>query len=804
VTGGGWTVRYEGGRPEAEGHHESLLALGNGRFVTRGAVEESVADGIHYPGTYVAGGYDELASEVAGRTVVNEDLVNFPNWLPLTFRPEDGEWLSPEGYAVFSQVRELSLREGLLRRRVRVRDAAGRETRVESVRLVHMEKPYLAAIEYLVTPLNWSGGIRIRSSLDGTVTNAGVARYRGLEGRHLEVVEFGPVAPEGVYLIARTRQSGFVVAQGARTRVFRGGSRAGDHHLLDGEEGRVGEEVRLEVGEGETVRVEKVVSLFTSRTPGAGEPGEEARRALSRAPEFTALEMAQRLAWQALWRKYDVEMVTRGPEGDRERLTLRLYVFHLLQTISPHSEGLDVGVPARGLHGEAYRGHVFWDELFIFPVLDLRAPTVARSLLLYRYHRLDAARALAAAEGYRGAMFPWQSGSDGEEETQRVHFNPLSGRWDPDHSRLQRHVNAAIVYNVWQYFRVTGDRTFLVDYGAEIVLEIARFWSSLATWRESDRRFEIVGVMGPDEYHEGYPGAAEGGLRNNAYTNVMAVWCLLRAFDVLKLVGPSHRAELTVRLGLGREEMERWDSISRRMYVAFHGPGLISQFEGYESLLEFPWEFYRAKYGDIQRLDRILKAEGDSPDRYRVSKQADVNMLFYLFESSELRSLFARLGYPLSTDALRANVAYYLDRTSHGSTLSKTVYASIVHLLDREAGWRLFVEALENDVDEARSGTTSEGIHLGAMGGTLEIVLRRYAGVKPTTRGLRLAPQLPDRLLRLRFRVRYRGRWLDVLVSHRRLVVRVDLDVVDPVPILLGDLRFEVPPGRMLRIPLRP
>ena len=147
---------------------------------------------------------------------------------------------------------------------------------------------------------------------------------------------------------------------------------------------------------------------------------------------------------------------------------------------SRHTADLDAGVPARGLNGEAYRGHVFWDELYVYPFLSLRLPEVTRGLLMYRYRRLDEARAAAQEAGFDGAMFPWQSGSEGTEETQHVHLNPLSGRWEPDLSRNQRHVNAAIFYNVWHYFQATGDLPFLRDYGAEMMLEIARFWGSIA------------------------------------------------------------------------------------------------------------------------------------------------------------------------------------------------------------------------------------------------------------------------------------------------------------------------------------
>ncbi len=234
------------------------------------------------------------------------------------------------------------------------------------------------------------------------------------------------------------------------------------------------------------------------------------------------------LAWKHLWRRFDVHMQPAGPAFKLNvPMLLRLNMLHLLQAVSPNSIGLDIGVPARGWTGEAYQGHIFWDELFIFPFLNYRMPEITRSLLMYRYRRLGEARAAARGAGFQGAMFPWQSGSDGQEETQELNLNPRSQRWVPDNSYLQRHVGSAIAYNVWQYYQVTHDIEFLQFHGAELILEIARFWSSIATFNDQRGRYEIRGVMGPDEFHEGYPDSAEPGLNNNAYTNIMAVWVLL-------------------------------------------------------------------------------------------------------------------------------------------------------------------------------------------------------------------------------------------------------------------------------------
>jgi trehalose 6-phosphate phosphatase len=340
--------------------------------------------------------------------------------------------------------------------------------------------------------------------------------------------------------------------------------------------------------------VEKIVAVVTSRDVALSHPGTAATEEVAGAPGFDALLETHELAWHQLWRRFRLDLT----EGDSPATvptlrTLRLSIFHVLQTVSPHTLDLDAGIPARGMHGEAYRGHVFWDELFVFPLLTLRIPGLARALLHYRVRRLNAARRAARGLGHRGAMFPWQSGSDGREESQQIHLNPLSGRWLPDVSHLQRHVGLAVAYNIWQYYQATGDLEFLAEHGAEVLLEVARFFAGLARHDPAMDRFRIGGVMGPDEYSTRYPGAAEPGLDDNAYTNVMAVWTLRRAADVLSVLPPLRRTELVEQLGLTPAELLRWNDITRRMYVPIAEDGVISQFHGYRDLAELDLDDYR-------------------------------------------------------------------------------------------------------------------------------------------------------------------------------------------------------------------
>jgi trehalose/maltose hydrolase-like predicted phosphorylase len=795
-----WLLVYDGFDPAAEGLREALCTLGNGYFASRGAAPEASADDVHYPGTYVAGCYDRLVTEIAGREVENEDLVNVPNWLPLAFRAEGGEWFAPGAAELLAYRQELDLRCGVLSRRLRFADGQGRVTAVSQRRIVDMDDPHLAGLETTFTAENWSGRLEVRSALDGTVTNAGVERYRKLNGEHLVPVATGTTGEDGIWLQAETVSSKIRIALAARTRVLRDGQPGTTRRRTWRQRGRITHELTVDLEQGRPVTVEKVVTLFTSRDPAVAECGLAARERLARAGGFDQLMQRHVLAWDQLWRRCRLDI--RDGVGETA-LTLDLHLFHLLQTLSPHTADLDVGVPARGLHGEAYRGHVFWDELFVFPILNLRFPEVTRALLRYRHRRLPAARLAAAEAGYQGAMYPWQSGSDGREETQRLHLNPRSGRWLPDHSHLQRHVGIAVAYNVWQYYQATGDLAFLSEHGAEMLLEIARFWASAATYNRAVHRYEIRGVMGPDEYHDAYPDAERPGLDNNAYTNVMATWVLLRALDVLELLPEPRRVELSERLGLRREELARWQDITRKMRVPFHDGDIISQFEGYDRLEELDWQGFRRRHGNIRRLDRLLEAEGDSTNRYKASKQADVLMLFYLLSADELRALLERLGYRLGPAALLRTVDHYLRRTSHGSTLSGVVHAWVLARSDRARSWEFFSEALASDLHDIQGGTTREAIHLGAMAGTLDLAQRCYTGMETRDDVLWLHPALPAELRSLDMEIRYRGHWgIRVQVTHDHL--RVSLPPSEGAPIQVG-VRGEVvlvEPGGTREFPL--
>src|SRR5215469_7292135 len=551
-------LAYDGFDPGSEGLRETLTSTGNGYLCTRGTAEWEEADGVHYPGTYVHGGYNRETTILSGLPVLNEDLVNLPNWLVLQLRVEGGDAIRLVEVELLEYRHELDIRYASVIRRLRFRDRDGRETTLRSRRFVSMADTHHGGIEWTLVPENWSGRVEVVSAIDGRVSNGGVARYRQLEGRHLNPVSPRTFGPEVVALKAETRQSNLYISYAARTRVFAGDQCLEVKRRLYQVEDYIQQVLAFDVQQGTATRVEKMVAFYTSRDPAVSDTLMRAATSAARHDEFVTSFRRHSAAWDELWRVCDM----RVSGDDQVQLLLRLHIAHLVQVCSRHTADLDAGLPARGLNGEAYRGHVFWDEIYALPFFHFRLPEATRGLLKYRYRRMGEARAAAREAGWRGAMFPWQSGSEGTEETQRVHLNPLSGHWEPDLSRNQRHVSAAIFYNIWRYYQTTNDLDFLDRYGAEMMLEIARFWASIAHFDPGRERYEIHGVMGPDEFHEKYPDAPVGGLRNNAYTNIMVAWLCDIAGQLLTLLPDSWVEALRARLGVGAGELALWRDMS--------------------------------------------------------------------------------------------------------------------------------------------------------------------------------------------------------------------------------------------------
>lgn len=754
-----WSLEYNKFEPGQEKLREALCTLGNGYLGTRGAFTEVSASRIHYPGTYMAGVFNKLDTHISGKTNTNEDMVNCPNWLPLTFKTGTyKDWIEPSKQKIISYYQKLDFKEAALIRNYKIKEKSGKITSIETRRIVHMKDMHLVALEYSITPENYSGEIIVQTGLDGTVENEGVERYSDLNSLHLAPDETDQYSENGIYLSIITNQSKIKIAQASSLIISSNGKEIKPIAIdTKKEEKSIFQEYKIKVSKKQTYTIEKKVSIYTFQDNDTDNPLQSAIESAKKCPDFASLYETNKNAWSELWEMFDIDV----GENIFSQKTLRLHIFHLLETASIHNAKLDVGIPARGLSGEAYRGHIFWDEIFILPVYDFRMPEITQSSLLYRYRRLEQARKYALENGYKGAMFPWQSGSTGEEETQTIHLNPQSGKWGPDNSRNQRHISFDIAYSIWEHWKITKDMEFLTKYGAELFLSIAKFGASLTYYDSNDKRYHTTGLMGPDEFHEKLPGADQAGLKDNAYTNIMLVWTLKRALYLISNILPEEqKTNLLKKLEIDENELKLWDELTKRIKVIINDDGIISQFDGYFDLKELDWKAYKKKYGNIQRMDRILKAEGKSPNEYKVAKQADTLMLPYLFPISELNEIFNGLGYSFDMDILKKNYDYYVQRTSHGSTLSKVVHCYISDILGQaKQSWKWYCEVLNSDINDIQGGTTPEGIHTGVMGGSVYIAIKMYAGVDLIDGIININPDIPKKWKHIHFKLKYRDIW---------------------------------------------
>ena len=761
-----WNIEYygyTGGKRERS--KESLLTVGNGYLGVRGALTESKASDDNYPGTYVASMYNKLVTEVAGRDVVNEDFVNLPNAQFITVQVEGAEIYEPNKNKVIELQRELNLQSSLLTTKMIGEDNQGNRFEIVTKKVANMENPHEYAISYTIKPLNFSKKITIISEIDAQIVNYGVERYRSLSSNHLNYILQEAVGTLST-LVIETNQSKTKVAQSADFKLVNG-------TVLDTEnltaEGRTTTKLTVDAKENEVYTVEKIVAVFTTLET-EGDVVAKSKELASKGRTFENVKSDANTGWAKLWDKVDIKV-----SGDMlSQKLMRIHSFHLLVSGSPNNNNLDASITARGLHGEAYRGHIFWDEIFILPFYDVHFPATAKQILMYRYKRLEAARVYAKENGYEGAMFPWQSGSDGSEETQTVHLNPISGEWGDDYSCFQRHVSLAVAYNVWQYVNVTGDTAFMEQYGAEMILEVARFWSSKATKNETTGRYTIDKVMGPDEFHEAYPGTHQGGLRNNAYTNMMVVWLFEQIPVILEELG-SKATEIRNKVNFTDAELQKLEDVKHKLSLEIDKDGIIAQYEGYFELKELDWDYFREKYGNVYRMDRLLKAEGKSADDYKVAKQADTLMTFYNLNKEKIDEILTDLDYTLPENYLEKNLEYYLARTSHGSTLSRVVHAQLAQMVNNEKlSWELFLDAVGSDYNDIQGGTTAEGIHTGVMAATLVVALSTYAGIDLREKLLVVNPHMPKAWNDIEFKMSFKGVEFKFEISHSAVKVIAD------------------------------
>ncbi|MBA9064749.1 trehalose/maltose hydrolase-like predicted phosphorylase [Methylobacterium fujisawaense] len=478
-------------------------------------------------------------------------------------------------------------------------------------------------------------------------------------------------------------------------------------------------------------------------------------------------------AWAERWRCSDI----RVTGDDAAQAALRFAIYHLNGAANP--EDPHVSVAARALTGDDYRGHVFWDtEIFLVPFYALTWPEAARTLLMYRFRTLDAARAKAAQMGCRGALYAWESADSGSEVTPAQTVGPDRKILDVLCGSQEQHISADVAYAVWQYWQATEDEAFLQEAGAEIILETARFW----TWRaapEADGRRHIRTVIGPDEYHEG--------VDDNAFTNGMARWTIARGLDVAALVQarwPETWARLARSLDLGEAELAHWREAAEAIATGFDpATGLFEQFAGFSALETVDLNAYA---GRSVPMDVVLGRE--RTQRAQVIKQADVVALLALLPEA----------FPGASGG--TNFDHYEPRCGHGSSLSRAMHGLAAARLGRaEAALSYFRRSAAIDLADTHVAIGG-GIHVAALGGVWMIAILGFAGLSLRADGLAFDPCLPADWQSLDFRIRWRGRDLAVAIDGTTRVLRVALDRGAPMTVFAGGAAFVIAMDRPLTV----
>lgn len=734
-----WILRETHFDPEYLAKYEAIFTQGNGYLGQRAALEEG------YWGEkrdlFVSGTFDRYhTSEVS-------ELPNLPDVTNLTLYV-DGQRMSLLSGELRQYCRQLDLFTGELKRTACWVSPQGAQLQLCWQRVVSQADPHLQAAKLTITT-DRPVSLRLRAGIDGTVTNTGTQHT--IEGDS-RVYDGGTLEYP-----CTTVQSGVQVMTHMHHWLLIDGVQAAQMKIVSKRRSLTGE-YTVTLLPGQKLEFEKLAAIHTARDVeyralSAAEANEAVRRdSLTRFLAQKTLTYAQVLresaaVWAEFWREHDIRIESSEP---LDQVYIRFAIYHL--HIMTNRWDDRVGIAAKGLSGEGYKGHSFWDtEIFIFPFFLYTAPETARGLLEYRYHSLNAARELAQKRGYEGAMYPWECGwiEDGDVTPEDLGVDLVTGCLLPcSTGELEHHVTADIAEAVRQYALVTGDMDFMQRRGYEILLETACFWASRVEYDATRKRYEIRHVTGPDEYQED--------VNNNAYTNYFAarnmelgLWTLDRLAEL-----PELRERLSERFELEALKERLTERIAAMYLPRVNADGILPQFDGYLQQKELDLTAYR----NAPQVAAIMQDFNFKMlRRYKVAKQADVVQLMFLREdlfSGELR---------------RKNYQFYEPRTLHDSSLSRAIHAIIASDLEMpEEAYDMFLGAACTDLS-AEPHSCDDGIHSANMGGIWQDVVMGFGGLRAFDGTLRLLPHLPRHWKKLTYRFHWKQSVVEAEITTDQL-----------------------------------
>ncbi len=709
---------------------------------------------LGYRGTFEEWGKDEYVACIVTDTYDTADgkwneLCNVPNGLFVKLQ-FNGEQVDIGSGDISDYQRSIDLRHGLLNRSFSWQHSAG-QVEVSTEKFASMTSLNTLALHYRITAKN-SGEVTLLSGIDGDVWS--------LNGDHFQTMH--PSQEGELLAITSTTKelaTDIAVVEGVN---IQGGSLKNEEVVK--QDKQIFRKFVLEVRAGETISLMKFVEIRHSNECDA--PKAEAIVALQQDLEngYQKIKSAHQQAWEDIWGSTDIQI-----EGDEAAQTLTR--FNLFQNIiaTPSHASLPIG--ARGLSCQAYQGAAFWDqEIFNMPMFLYTAPAAARNILKYRYDTLGGARRKAKELGYEGAYYAWISGKTGDELCPSFFFKDvLTGRPIRNHFNCwQMHISPDIAYAIWHYYEATDDWQFIVEYGAEMFFEIARFLFAFGFYKSFRDRYELIRLLGPDEYHEN--------VDNNAFSNYQTKYALEKAcyvFDHLKASNSIALGKLMEKLSLSEQEVANWHDMAAKIYLPQPDPEtkLIEQFDGYFALED--------------TTPAVIKTRLQDPGEYhgwpngiavhtQVLKQADVIQLFCLHDDFD-------------KEILQANYDYYEPRTEHGSSLSPSAYAIVASKIGYvDEAYRNFMKScfvdIANTGKAVSGGTFIGGIHTAACGSVWNMTTVGFAGFAIHDNALRFDPHIPDHWSRLAFHMKYKGQGFNVEITGKKLELTADSDNSAAIP----------------------
>lgn len=739
-----WIIEETSFNEKYTGKCESVFTQGNGYLGLRNSLEEQYVNTVR--GMFITGTFNKASKDEVTELPNVSDIVNMEIEL-------NGERFSMNENNIKEYSRTLNLYTGETCRNVLWKGKNGDIVHLSFHRFVSYENVHVIGAYVEIKPVNCEMKVKVVSGIDAQVTNHGAQHLTEFSKRAFEekFLQMGMV----------TTESAVSIAVSTVHKVFQSGKYTEDaaSKIID-DRRKIHAEIQLVIPQGETARVEKISTVHSSRdleyvASGKEPEGENVCRDgldnLKEAEEksYETLLGESKKVWEKIWKKQDIQIDSKE---DDAQIAVRFALYHL--QIMVRREDNRVGIGAKALSGEGYKGHSFWDtETFIFPYFQMAEPETARTLLEFRYKGLYGARKKAIENGYKGAMYPWEAAwvSDGEVTPYVVGVNVHTG--EPMiclTGVIEQHITSDIIFALWQYYAATDDQDFMDRYGYEMTIETARFWNSRLEWIEENNRYEIRDVIGPDEYKEH--------VDNNAYTNYMAHENMRLAAQVIACIRDEKKdiygkmQKLMQEEGTSLEQLEEeLKDKMKKLYLPQpdEKTGIIPQFDGYFDLKEIDLSVYKnaSVVGTV-----FHDYSGEDVQGMQAGKQADIVELLYQMEDIT------------TPDNKAKNYVYYEARTLHDSSLSKAIHSITACDLGMEKeAYEMFMSAALTDLGQEMKSSDA-GIHSANMGGVWQDVVMGFGGIRIRDGHLRIAPNCPKQWEKFTYPLYWKGNELHITV----------------------------------------